>query len=362
MAKKIWIKANGNGAIATGHLRRCMTIAYELMQMGCEVTYILSDDDSDHTLHELSKEGGDEYDSIILHTKYSQPLQDMEALRVLMDEEKPDFFLIDSYFVTQEYFSELRSLIKELGLNTKLGYIDDLYKFDYDVDFIVNYDLKVPEDFYSAKVQLLGGQYAPLRRQFGGADFKIHSHAKKVFLSAGGTDPYRIIRDVLNEIYFDENSPCRDVLDFTGMTCEVIVGPLFEEDYVKELEDMAEKNAAITLHYNPGNMAQIMKKCDFAVSAGGTTLYELCAIGVPTVVYAMADNQVQFVQVFDELGAAKYAGDVRDDRRLIQKIVTWGTAAVDNPGFRQRMSDKARSIIDGKGAEKIAAAIVEMIE
>ena len=96
MAKKIWIKANGNGAIATGHLRRCMTIAYELMQMGCEVTYILSDDDSDHTLHELSKEGGDEYDSIILHTKYSHPLQDMEALRVLMDEEKPDFFLIDS--------------------------------------------------------------------------------------------------------------------------------------------------------------------------------------------------------------------------------------------------------------------------
>ena len=56
MAKKIWIKANGNGAIATGHLRRCMTIAYELMQMGCEVTYILSDDDSDHTLQKTTLE------------------------------------------------------------------------------------------------------------------------------------------------------------------------------------------------------------------------------------------------------------------------------------------------------------------
>ena len=150
-------------------------------------------------------------------------------------------------------------------------------------------------------------------------------------------------------------------MDFTGITCEVIVGPLFEEDYVKELEAMADQNAAITLHYNPDNMAGIMKKCDLAVSAGGTTLYELCAIGVPTVVYTMADNQVQFVKEFDEAGAAKYAGDVRDDRRFIQKIVTWGTAAVDNPGFRKRMSEKARSIIDGKGAEKIANAIVEMI-
>ena len=361
MAKKIWIKANGNDAIATGHIRRCMTIAHELMLKGCEVQYILSDEDSDHVLHELSEEGGDCYDSIILHTKYSQPLQDMEAMRVLMDEEKPDFLLIDSYFVTQEYFEKLRELIKELGLNTKLGYIDDLYKFDYDVDFIVNYDLKVPEDFYSAKVQLLGGQYAPIRRQFGGAEFKIRSHAKRVFLTAGGTDHYSIIRDVLNEIYFDENSPCRDVLDFTGITCEVIVGPLFDEDYVKELQDMADKNAAITLYYNPSNMADIMRKCDFAISAGGTTLYELCAIGVPTVVYSMADNQVQCVQAFDELGAAKYAGDVRDDNRLIQKIVTWGTAAVDNPGFRKRMSEKARSIIDGRGAEKIADAIMEMI-
>ena len=361
MAKKIWIKANGNGAIATGHIRRCMTIAAELRGKGCEVTYILSDEDSDHVLHELSEEGGDEYDSIILHTIYSQPLQDMEAMRVLMAEEKPDFFLIDSYFVTEEYFKALRDLIKELGLEVKLGYIDDLYKFDYDVDFIVNYDLKVPEDFYSAGVKLLGGEYAPLRRQFGDSKYKISKRAQNVFISAGGTDPYRIVRNILNEIYFAENSPCREVLDFTGVMCEVVVGPLFEEDYVKELQDMADKCEFITLHYNPGNMAEIMNKCDFAVSAGGTTLYELCAIGVPTCVYSMADNQVQFVQAFDELGAAKYAGDIRTDHRLIQKIVTWGTASGDNPGFRKRMSDKARSIIDGKGAEKIAAAIVEMI-
>lgn len=360
MAKKIWIKTNGNDAIATGHIRRCMTVAHELVKRGCEVLYLLSDEDSDHVLYELSQEGGEDYDCVILHTKYSQPLQDMDAMKVLMSEGRPDFLLIDSYFVTEDYFRAIRGLIKELELDTKIGYIDDLYKFDYDVDLIVNYDLKVPQDFYSAKVQLLGGEYAPIRRQFCDAKYKINKRAQKVFISTGGTDHYHIEGRLLREIYFDEN-PCREVLDFTGILCEVIVGPLFEEDYVKELEKMAAECEFITLHYNPGNMAEIMKKCDFAVSAGGTTLYELCTVGVPTVVFSMSDNQVQFVQAFDELGAAKYAGDIRNDHRLIQKIVTWGTAAVDNPGFRKRMSEKARNIMDGKGAEKIATAIMEMI-
>lgn len=124
---------------------------------------------------------------------------------------------------------------------------------------------------------------------------------------------------------------------------------------------MAAKIPTIHLHESVDNMADIMKECDFAVSAGGTTLYELCAVGVPTVVFSMADNQVEFVKAFDEKGAAKYAGDVRKDRRLVQKIVTWGTAAVENPGFRKRMSDMARSLIDGKGAERIADAILEQI-
>ncbi len=108
-------------------------------------------------------------------------------------------------------------------------------------------------------------------------------------------------------------------------------------------------------------MAEIMQKCDFAVSAGGNTLYELCAVGVPTVVYSIADSQLEFAKGFDKAGAAKYAGDARKDHRLVQKIITWGTAAIDNQGFRGRMSQREREAVDGKGAERIADAIMKMI-
>lgn len=358
--KKIWIKTNGNGIIATGHIRRCMTIAKALLTKNAEVTFVLSDEQSANILKTLSSEEDSFYDAIILHTNYSEPLEDIDILRDLFTEQKPDFYLIDSYFVTEEYFDKINDLVKEISPTTKLGYIDDLKKFDYKVDLVINYDIEVPEDFYSAGVKLLGAEYSPIREQFGQNDYVIRERAKRAFLSAGGTDPYHVLGNILKEAYFDD-SPCRGVLDFTGLECDVIVGALFDANYKKELSEMAAKIPTIHLHESVDNMADIMKECDFAVSAGGTTLYELCAVGVPTVVFSMADNQVEFVKAFDEKGAAKYAGDVRKDRRLVQKIVTWGTAAVENPGFRKRMSDMARSLIDGKGAERIADAILEQI-
>ncbi|WP_026650854.1 UDP-2,4-diacetamido-2,4,6-trideoxy-beta-L-altropyranose hydrolase [Butyrivibrio proteoclasticus] len=359
-SKKIWIKANGNGIIATGHIRRCMSIAKEFIQKGMEVTFALSDEQSANILKTLSDEEGSFFEGVILHTNYSEPSEDIELLKDIFVEEKPDLFLIDTYFVTPDYFEQLKKMLDEVSPDTKLAYIDDLYKFDYPVDIIINYDIEIPEDFYGAPIKLLGPEYSPIREQFAQNDYVIRDRAQKAFLSAGGTDPYHVLGDILKEIYYDD-SPCRGVLDLTGITCEVIVGALFEDDYKKELEEMASKDSRINIHEAVDNMANIMKDCDFAVSAGGTTLYELCAVGVPTVVFSMADNQVDFAMTFDKKGAAKYAGDARKDHRLVQKIVTWGTAAVENPGFRKRMSDTARGLIDGMGAKRIADVIVERI-
>ena len=360
MGKKIWIKANGNGIIATGHIRRCMTIAKELQDLGCDVEFVLSDEMSANLLKTLSKEEDCSYDARILHTVFSEPMEDIPILEVLLPEERPDFFLMDSYFLTEEYFAAVNGIIEKNKLSMKTGYMDDLYKFDYPVDLVVNYDIVVPEDFYSAPHKLLGADYAPLRKQFDNVCYDVIPYAKKAFLSAGGTDPYHVLGDILKELYVND-STCRKIPDFQEFTCEVIVGALFEEDYVRELKELAEKYPAIKLHESVPEMAELMKSCDFAVSAGGTTLYELCAVGVPTVVFSMADNQVEFVKAFDDFGAVKYAGDVREENRIVHKIVAWGLAAVSDRDFRARMSETARNLVDGDGANKIAHAIIEII-
>ena len=359
--KKIWIKANGNGEVATGHIRRCMTIASELIEHGVDVEFILSDEYSANVLITLSDQENTVFDSRILHTLYSKPMGDIPVLKDMFQDEAPDFFLMDSPFVTPEYVQEINKLIENSGHRIGTGYIDDFNKNDYPVDLIINYDVAGPKDIYSAKIKLLGGQFAPIRPKFGQAEYVINPRAKKVFLSAGGTDSNYVLGDILAEIY-EADSPCRKVLDTKGLGCEVIVGALFDADYKRHLQEMADRHSSIRLHSGVGDdMADIMRECDFAVSAGGATLYELCAVGVPTVIFSVNDSQAEFAKGFDMAGAAKYAGDARDDHRLVQKIVTWGTAAVDNPGFRSRMSKKAKEIVDGKGTEKIADAILNLL-
>ena len=100
-----------------------------------------------------------------------------------------------------------------------------------------------------------------------------------------------------------------------------------------------------------------MKEADLAISAGGTTLYELCAYGVPTISYVLADNQIENTAQFQQDGIMDCAGDMRrgsfkeNIKRLIEKY--------DDRTFRANRSALARSFVDGNGAMRILQIIME---
>ena len=59
----------------------------------------------------------------------------------------------------------------------------------------------------------------------------------------------------------------------------------------KSLEQMALSHPGLRLYEHVAQMAELMQRCDLAVSAAGTTLFELCAAGTSAVSFTMADNQ-----------------------------------------------------------------------
>jgi spore coat polysaccharide biosynthesis predicted glycosyltransferase SpsG len=94
-----------------------------------------------------------------------------------------------------------------------------------------------------------------------------------------------------------------------------------------------------------------MKEADVAVSAGGSTLYELCAVGTPTITYAIADNQLDNVKQFKNDGLMPYAGDVRHDD-FVSNILKYMEAMVQTD-YRMEISAKMQMLVDGNGAERI---------
>ena len=318
--------------------------------------------------------------------------------------------LVDSYFVTEKYFLSLKKYFS-------LAYLDDLRAFDYPVDLVINYDIltaqtqKEYEAFYSrAGEKLLGGAYAPLRPQFQSAMVSIlddyssktaafnkkddldMDNAKNndgichVLIASGGSDPYHTTFNLTKHLL--KECP-------TGYCFELILGSMNPDK--RRLEELAEcpnqpimtssltttsvKAAStnegclvasqITLHQNVSDMASLMRSCHLALSAAGTTLYELCAVGIPTASFIIADNQIASAQAFAENNAIPCLGDVRSNEEAVKKeAACWVTSM--NPFLQeqnqtcsyqyQNTSARMKTLVDGNGAFHIADALVTLHE
>ena len=91
------------------------------------------------------------------------------------------------------------------------------------------------------------------------------------------------------------------------------------------------------------NMAKLMLDADLAIGAGGSTSWERCCLGLPTIVFMIADNQREVVKNLEQLGAVIVAENLKEDLQLIMRdIDLW-----------KRMSNKAQEICDGLGVHRI---------
>ena len=124
------------------------------------------------------------------------------------------------------------------------------------------------------------------------------------------------------------------------------------------LEALARDYDNIHLYQNISDMAGLMKQCDIAIAAGGSTLYELSAVGVPTLCFAFVDNQEQIVDTFYQEGYVVYGGNYRKEKEhFAENLAASLEVLAGNEESRRQFSSKMRSLVDGKGAGRIAEAL-----
>lgn len=120
----------------------------------------------------------------------------------------------------------------------------------------------------------------------------------------------------------------------------------------------AKKNANVILHENVSRMSEIMLKSDMAISAGGSTLYELCACGTPTLAIVIADNQREMVDMMSSEGyiiSLGWHGELAD-MELLQKI----KLLCADYEKRVSLSKKMQKLVDGEGVRRIVEEIIKI--
>ena len=344
---KIFFRVDINLHIATGHLMRCLAIADAFKEIGCDVEFISADSEPEN----IVKARNFQFHS--LESNWEDMEGEIEKLNIYLESKDAQILIVDSYKVTEKYFKDITDSVYTV-------YIDDLDAMVYDVNCIIcyacyykafNYENRYLNLFHEGKITrktsfLLGPKYAPLRNEFGQSREKIISkRVNKLLLMSGGADPYDSLGRILNGL---------DVDRFQNIW--VICGRY--NNKVEELEKEYKNHNSVIFKKNVVSIKEYMEQADLAISAGGSTLYELCSIGTPTISFSYADNQLSNVHCFDESGIISYAGDIRYDdvpkkARELMEILS------EQEERRKTLSRAMRDLVDGRGAFQIAKSLTK---
>lgn len=125
------------------------------------------------------------------------------------------------------------------------------------------------------------------------------------------------------------------------------------------LQEICKRDDRFQVHSDARNMAELMLAADVAIGAGGTTTWERCAMGVPSLVVLLADNQTKIADLMNQAGAIGLVGDARTDTdRDLQEGLLRLLADVDR---LSAIGKKSSGICDGAGARRVVDRVMELV-
>lgn len=303
----IIFRVDGNSKIGLGHIMRCLSIAEALREKYIESLFVLADIECS----QIIEQKGFMYE--VLDSQYDNMNEELYSFLKVIDKYSPKVIIVDSYYVSGYYLRSIRSCAKTV-------YIDDLLAFAYPVDILINYNIFSSVDKYESLYELanerplflLGTKYVPLRSEFADCVFRNPSTTvRNILITTGGADTLHISLTMLQ--YLKEHNETKYDSHFF-----FVIGSANHD--IEKIEELAAELPFVSIKRNINNICELMSVCDLAVSAAGSTLYELCVCCVPTITFVVADNQLPAAKIFSQQGLLEYLGDMREMDNIGESI------------------------------------------
>jgi UDP-2,4-diacetamido-2,4,6-trideoxy-beta-L-altropyranose hydrolase len=326
-------------AIGFGHLRRCLTLAAELRPRTANVASIRFLLDGDPEAVALAEAAGFEARLVT----GGEPA----ATRALLQGLDGAVLVVDSYELREDCFVAWRPAVRRLIA------IDDLADRRLDADVIVNSSPGAGRLVYRAAADcriFAGPTFALLRPSFRDLPGRaIGPDVARVLVTLGGTDPANSTPAVVSAV----------LRAVPGAAVEVVVGPLFGA--TPALDAIAAREAdRLHVHRGLGDLKALMLAADLAVSAGGQTLFELAATGLPAAAICLAPNQQPNIDALADVTLLAAAS--ADDAALGATVEEVCRRLARDPGLRRTLSAAGQRLVDGRGAIRVADAIVALVD
>jgi UDP-2,4-diacetamido-2,4,6-trideoxy-beta-L-altropyranose hydrolase len=351
-------RVDSSKKIGSGHLMRCLTLASGLQEKGATCTFICRDlignlnrlvVSAGFSLVELPRPNvefvtpakgepshGDwrEVDWKIDALETSRALSGLKA----------NWLIIDHYGLWHDWQLIVSDHVGKIMVIDDLGdrkhYCDLLLDQNFGSDLLLYRDL-VPErsrNFFGPKYALLRPEFSAYRAS--SLEQRNGGQLKNILINFGGGDPHdyiaRTLRALLNVDLSKE------------VTISIIFGGLgsLDERHKSLISKFLSK---VKTYGMTDKMAEVLAGMDLVIGAAGSSSWERCCLGVPSIVFPVAFNQNRIAENLAGSGAA-LALDPQD--LLNGKLAGSVNDFLQGNGLKS-MSVKASRICDGSGREKI---------
>lgn len=361
---RVIIRADASTRIGSGHVMRCLTLAEELRDAGSEVVFVSRAhpgnlngliQDKGFQCHELSEApasvqtAGKLQDSRSEYAAWLGVPQQRDAEEAIgaIGNDRPDWLIVDHYGLDEEWETLLRPYV------SKIMVIDDLADRRHDCDLLLdqNYFLNGGnryDDLVSpACTKFLGPKYALLRREFREARKNLKERSgevKRVLVFFGGSDPDNFTGLAIEALSTPE---------LLHLQVDVVIGA--QNPNKEKIEKLVRDRPGTRLHIQATNMAELMCEADLAIGAGGSTTWERCCMGLPSLIIPIAENQIPSTRDLCDSGVIMSPGEGCEIS--VKRIKEMVMKAHDNPQDLIKMSKNGITMVSCDGQKDLKALL-----
>jgi UDP-2,4-diacetamido-2,4,6-trideoxy-beta-L-altropyranose hydrolase len=353
---KVTFRVDASIQIGTGHLSRCLNLANELSRRGAKCNFI-SRDMPEYFINQIQADGHGycalqrnnlptlNNESISLIWSADSQMSDAQQTLNLIADDIQDWIIVDHYSLDINW---------ELGVrngSTRLMVIDDLANRQHVCEILLDQNMQdKKQSRYIEKVDqsckiLLGPKFALLRSEFG----ELHKVAlersgliRRVLIFFGGVDSKNHTIEAMNALI---NMHIPEVL------VDVVIG--LQHPFIEDIKNLCSQHN-FRLHIQTKKMAELMLQSDLCIGSGGVVTWERCCLGLPSLAYAIAENQEEVVRVA-ALSGLIYAPNPM--HCLSDSIELHLRGLLENQNILKLISINGINAVDGNGAKRVAQAM-----
>jgi len=338
------IRVDASKKIGAGHLIRCLAIADFFKSKNINAMFLSR---SGQIEQQIINRGFE----IKILPENSTIVEEVSFIKSLMIEKKIKIILLDiNNYSTFNDFNEYNLYLENLRkLSIFIISIEDFKDYPYPSDIVIipyvgteNIKLHNKSDCK----YLLGPKYFVLREEFLKVKpVTVRKKIESILITMGGSDSEGITLKVLKALCSTE----------LGISLKLVIGGLSQigDDAIKN--SLSTYRGTYSIIRDVNNMAELMSKSDIAVINSGLTKYETSAVGLPGIIISNNEYHSELMNDFAKYDTVRHIGPVNKVNE--HQIAEETTCLARDYKKRLKMSEAGKSLIDGKGIDRIFSAI-----